>query len=285
MSAGILYIVATPLGNLEDMTFRAVRILKQADMIAAEDTRHSRKLLAHYGISTPMVSCHEYNEQEKSAQLTEHLNDGKTIALITDAGTPCISDPGFRLVSAAAAEDIRVIPVPGCSAAIAGLSVSGLPSDMFLFVGFLPKKQGQQINALKELENQKATLIFYESPRRILSLIHQIKHTLGDRNACLAREITKQHEEYIRGTLSRIIDCLEAKIQSLGQVKGECTLLVEGCREKSPGLTEEQLDGLIQDHLEQGHDEGTASLAGKISKQYAIPKKQVYAAILKLQNR
>ncbi len=284
MSAGILYIVATPVGNLEDMTFRAVRILKEADMIAAEDTRHSRKLLAHYGISTPLVSCHEHNEQEKSVQLTARLKDGKTIALITDAGTPCISDPGFRLVSAAATEDIRIIPVPGCSAAIAGLSVSGLPSDMFLFVGFLPKKQGQQINALKELENQKATLIFYESPRRILSLTHQIKQTLGDRNACLAREITKQHEEYIRGPLSRIIDCLEVKIQTLGQVKGECTLLVDGCREKSPGLTEEQLDDLIQDHLEQGH-EGTASLAGKISKQYAIPKKQVYSAILKLQNR
>lgn len=201
-SFGTLYIVATPVGNLEDITFRAVKVLKQVDLIAAEDTRHSRKLLSHYGIQTKLISCHEHNETARTPGIIIQLKTGLDIALISDAGTPSISDPGYKLVTAVAREGISVIPIPGCSAAIAGLSVSGLPTDSFLFLGFLPKKQQKQQQALDTIKNQTPTLIFYESPRRIKPLIDNMLIILGDRKACLAREITKLHEEYIRGNLS-----------------------------------------------------------------------------------
>ncbi|HGY12488.1 MAG TPA: 16S rRNA (cytidine(1402)-2'-O)-methyltransferase, partial [Desulfobacterales bacterium] len=161
-SSGTLYIVATPVGNLEDITFRAVKVLEQVDLIAAEDTRHSKKLLSHYGIQTKLISCHEHNEANKTPQIITHLKNGLNIALISDAGTPTISDPGYKLVTAVAGEKIHVIPIPGCSAAIAGLSVSGLPTDSFLFLGFLPKKQQKQRHALEALKKQPPTLIFYE---------------------------------------------------------------------------------------------------------------------------
>lgn len=275
--AGTLYIVATPIGNLEDITFRAIRVLKEADIIAAEDTRHSRRLLNHYGITTRLISCHEHNEEKKAQDFISMLGQGLNIALISDAGTPLISDPGFRLVKAVSAKDIPVIPIPGCNAAIAGLSVAGLPTDSFLFCGFPPKKSQKQAQALEALSREKATLVFYESPKRICALISQTLKTLGDRRACLAREITKRHEEYIRGDLSEILSALENR----DQIKGECALFIQGASEPKP-LTEEELKKLILSRLSEKTKTGT--LAKEISRTWNLPKKTVYDAILKLKS-
>jgi 16S rRNA (cytidine1402-2'-O)-methyltransferase len=278
ISPGTLYIVATPLGNLEDMTFRAVRILKEADLIAAEDTRYSKRLLTHYGIETGMISCHEHNETQKSVQLIAALKAGKTIALISDAGTPLISDPGYALVKAAAEQQLSVIPIPGCNAAIAGLSVAGLPTDSFVFCGFLPKKQQKRFHALEGLKQESATLIFYESPKRICAMLEQAIPILGDRKACLAREITKLHEEYLRGTLGEILSTLELR----PQVKGECVLFVQGASPPPP-MTTERLEELILSKPNQ--NKGTSDLARQISKDCHLPKKQVYDTILRLRTK
>ena len=267
-SVGTLYIVATPVGNLEDITFRAVKRLKQVDLIAAEDTRHSKKLLSHYAIKTKLVSCHEHNEINKTPQFITHLKNGLDIALISDAGTPSISDPGYKLVAAVAKENLSIIPIPGCSAAIAGLSVSGLPTDSFLFLGFLPKKQQKQNQALEAIVNQSATLIIYESPRRIKLLIENILKILGDRNACLAREITKLHEEYIRGSLSEILKALEEK----EVIKGECSLFVQGQLEEKP-IDKGQLENIVCKRLATT-DLGTSDLARQISGEFKLSKKK-----------
>ncbi|SDU30743.1 16S rRNA (cytidine(1402)-2'-O)-methyltransferase [Desulfobacula phenolica] len=275
---GTLYIVATPVGNLEDITFRAVKVLKQVDLIAAEDTRHSKKLLSHYGIETKLVSCHEHNETKKAPHLIAHLKSGLDIALISDAGTPSISDPGYKLVTAVAKEEIKVIPIPGCSAAIAGLSVSGLPTDSFFFLGFLPKKKLKQKHAIEAIKNEHPTLIFYESPKRIQNLVANLQTILGDRKACLAREITKLHEEYIRGKLSEILQ----KLNNKETVKGECSLFVQGRSEENT-ITEEELKEIILAKLSTT-DLGTSGLAKLISSQTSLSKKQIYETILKLQS-
>jgi 16S rRNA (cytidine1402-2'-O)-methyltransferase len=277
-SSGTLYIVATPVGNLEDITFRAVKVLKQVDLIAAEDTRHSKKLLSHYGIQTKLISCHEHNEIAKTQGIISQLKNGLDIALISDAGTPSISDPGYKLVTAVAKEDISVIPIPGCSAAIAGLSVSGLPTDSFLFWGFLPKKQQKKRQALEAVKNQRPTLIFYESPRRIKNLIDNLLNILGDRKACLAREITKLHEEYIRGTLSDILKMLKKK----ETIRGECSLFVQGQLEGKV-IGEEELEKIILARLST-ENLGTSDLARQISKEFNLSKKQVYDVILNFKN-
>ena len=207
MPAGTLYIVATPIGNLEDMTFRGIRTLKEVDLIAAEDTRHSRKLLSHYGIATRMTPYHDHNEQLKSDYLLELLGQGQNIAIITDAGTPCVADPGYRLVNAAINAGFEVVPIPGASAAIAALSASGLPSDRFAFEGFLPQKQGKRVTRLEELKTEYRTLIFYEAPHRIEATLKDMLSVLGNRTAVLAREITKIHEEFRSGTLLELIGC------------------------------------------------------------------------------
>lgn len=277
ISYGTLYVVATPIGNLEDMTFRAVNILKQVDLIAAEDTRHSKILLNHYGIETRLISCHEHNETDKTPRLISHLKNGLNIALISDAGTPTISDPGFNLIRSVSKENIRVIPIPGCCAAMAGLSVSGLPTDAFHFSGFLPKKTQQLQQTLELLKNQKATLIFYESPRRIKAVIETMIRVLGDRQACLAREITKLHEEYIRGSLSDILQrLLEKEI-----VKGECSLFVKGFESEHPSINEAILERIILERIE-SNDLGTSELARQIAEEFPLSKKQVYEMILKL---
>ncbi len=275
-SNGTLYIVATPLGNLEDITFRAIKVLKNADLIAAEDTRHSKKLLSHYNIRTKLVACHEHNEMNKTPRIIAQLKKGLDIALICDAGTPGISDPGYHLVKTVAKEKLPIIPIPGCSAVIAGLSVSGLPTDSFLFLGFLPKKQQKQRQTIKALSNQSATLIFYESPRRIKTLIANIQKLLGDRKACLAREITKLHEDYIRGNLSYIQQNLEGK----EIVKGECSLFVQGQVEDQT-ITEDQLEKIVIKRLADT-DLGTSDLARQISKEFNLSKKKVYDTIIKL---
>jgi 16S rRNA (cytidine1402-2'-O)-methyltransferase len=279
ISYGTLYVVATPIGNLEDMTFRAVAVLKQVDLIAAEDTRHSKRLLDHYGICTRLISCHEHNETFKTPQLISHLKSGLNLALISDAGTPTLSDPGYHLIKTAAKENIPIIPIPGCSAAMAGLSVSGLPTDAFYFSGFPPKKSGKLKQTIESLKDQKATLIFYESPRRIKTLVENLIQILGDRQGCLAREITKLHEEYLRGSLSHILQQLEEK----ETIKGECSLFVQGCVEKS----KPEADELKKIILERLSDSGLrpSDLAKQIAGEYNLPRKMIYEMILQLDKK
>ena len=222
--AGILYVVATPIGNSEDITLRALRILETVDIVAAEDTRVAGRLLSHHQIRNPMISYHEHNEDERAPQLIHRLTQGESVALISNAGTPSVSDPGYRLIKAAVAENIRVVPIPGVSAAISALSASGLPTDRFVFVGFLPKKPGKRKKELSDLAPEKGTLVFYESPRRIVDLIKALIPLFGDRCSVLSREMTKSHEEFIRGCLSDIMYDLNQR----PAIKGECTLLVSG---------------------------------------------------------
>lgn len=220
-SNGTLYIVATPVGNLEDMTFRAIRTLKEVDLIAAEDTRHSRKLLTHYGLATRMTPYHDHNEQLKTDYLIGLLHTGQNIALITDAGTPCIADPGYRIVQAAVAAGIRVVPIPGASALAAAISAAGLPTDRFAFEGFLPPKRGKRLARLEELKNEKRLLVFYEAPHRLAATLADMAATLGNRPAVVARELTKIHEEFRNGTLPEL-----AGIYCELPVKGEIVILI-----------------------------------------------------------
>jgi 16S rRNA (cytidine1402-2'-O)-methyltransferase len=221
---GTLFVVATPLGNLEDITARALRVLKEVDLIACEDTRHTGTLLQTFGIRTPTTSYFEHNERVKVPLILEALRSGKNVALVTDAGTPAVSDPGFRLVRDARTSGLSVIPVPGPSAAITALSVSGLPSDRFLFVGFLPARGSARQTALAELVPRRETLVFYESPLRVVAALGAMKDALGDREAFLCREATKVHEEYRRGRLTE----LAAELTGRGRIRGEIVLVVAG---------------------------------------------------------
>ena len=230
---GLLYVVATPIGNLEDMTYRAVRVLGEADVIACEDTRQTRKLLEHYGIQKPTVSYHEHNEMERSAELTARMLAGAVVALVSDAGMPLVSDPGYRLVRAAVDNGIAVQPVPGASAALAALAGSGLPSDAFHFGGFLPHKPGQRIKALEALADEPATLIFYEAPHRIMESLEAVEQVLGARPVVVARELTKIHEEFLRGTAAEV----RAQLGARGAVKGEITLLIGKADAPAPDAT------------------------------------------------
>ena len=220
-ACGCLYLVGTPIGNLEDITLRALRILKEADKIACEDTRHTLKLLNHYDIQKPLVSYHEHNEQTRAPELVAALEQGAKIALVSDAGTPLISDPGHRLVTLCVKHNIPVVPIPGPSALLASLSASGLPSDKFMFVGFLPARSGERRQALELLRVEDRTIIFYEAPHRIAACVGDAREVLGNRNACIAREVTKMHEEFRRGKLSELSASLEER-----PARGEITLLI-----------------------------------------------------------
>ena len=224
---GTLYIVSTPIGNLEDITLRAVRILKEVDLIAAEDTRHTGLLLRHFGIQKPLTSYFEGNELKKKEWILSRLNQGDRIALVSDAGTPGISDPGFRLIQVAIENLIPIVPIPGPSAVITALSVSGLPTDAFLFKGFLPHKSKKRKDLLKQLEETKETLIFYESPHRLNETLKDILDILGDREIVLTRELTKIYEEILRGKVSEIQHQLAEK-----KIKGEITLVISGKKRK-----------------------------------------------------
>ena len=219
---GILYVVATPIGNLDDITLRALRILREADRIACEDTRQTRKLLDRHGIAKPLVSYHEHNERERAAELIEELIGGKNIALVSDAGTPLIADPGYRLVAEARARGIAVCPIPGPSAVLTALSASGLATDVFFFGGFLPAKKTQRRKMLENCKAYPATLVFYEAPHRILETLDDIAEVLGPRRVTLARELTKIHEEFLAGEPAELRDAL-AKRPS---IKGEITLII-----------------------------------------------------------
>src|SRR5262245_33142269 len=218
---GTLYLVATPIGNLEDITLRALRVLGEVDLIACEDTRHTRKLLSHYKISKPLVSYHEHNERARSAELIEKLLGGLNVALVSDAGTPLISDPGYSIVTEAALAGVPIVPIPGASAAIAALAASGLPTNEFLFAGFLPARGAERRRRLNDFAKSPSSLVFYEAPHRIKECIEAAREILGDRPAALARELTKVHEEIIRGRLSEI-----AALISEREPKGEYVLII-----------------------------------------------------------
>ena len=218
---GKLYVVGTPIGNLEDMTLRAIRTLKEVDLIACEDTRRTLKLLNTYKIQTRMVSYHQHNEMTRAPELVIQMEEGSSIALVTDAGMPVVSDPGFRLVHLAIRHSIPVIPVPGASAFIAALAASGLPVDKFRFLGFLPSKKGERRKALAELKDASRTLVFYEAPHRIMEMLADSLEILGDREVVIAREVTKIHEEFLRGTTSSTLEYLKKR-----PAKGEITVLI-----------------------------------------------------------
>lgn len=223
--SGVLHILSTPIGNLEDITFRAVRVLKEVGIIAAEDTRHTKRLLSHFDIHTPLTSYHDFNKEEKVPVLIERLKMGASVALVTDAGTPTISDPGYYLINAAINAGVGVSPVPGPTAVIAALSISGLPTDRFVFEGFFPRKKGARNKRLESLKSEGRTLIFFESPHRIGSVLAEIRDVLGERRVVIAREMTKVYEETLRGTLSEVIHAMNGRT-----IRGEITLIVEGDR-------------------------------------------------------
>jgi len=218
---GCLYIVGTPIGNLEDITLRALRILREVDLIACEDTRHTQKLLNHYSIAKTLVSYHEHNEMTRSPELLIQLEQGAKIALVSDAGMPLVSDPGYRLVTLCVRHKIPVVPVPGPSAMLAALAAAGLPNEEFLFVGFLPQRRGERRRMLEHLRIEERTMIFYEAPHRVAECIADAQDILGDRPACIAREVTKLHEEFLRGKLSQLAESLAER-----PARGEITLVV-----------------------------------------------------------
>jgi 16S rRNA (cytidine1402-2'-O)-methyltransferase len=220
---GILYIVSTPIGNLEDITLRALKILRDVDLIAAEDTRRTRKLLSRFDIHTPLVSYFEHNELKRLDKFLSRLKGGEDIALVSDAGTPGISDPGYRLIQEAIKRGIPVIPIPGPSAVITALSIAGLPTDSFTFVGFLPKKGGRRRKLLEELADSRWTSILYESPHRLMETLEDLHVACEDRQIVVTRELTKAFEEVIRGTIGEVIDILRGR-----RIKGEITLVLAG---------------------------------------------------------
>jgi 16S rRNA (cytidine1402-2'-O)-methyltransferase len=275
---GTLYVVATPIGNLADITLRAIDTLKTVNIIAAEDTRHTRKLLDRYQIRTRLISCHEHNEAARAGLIVRKLQSGLSVALVSDAGTPTVSDPGYRVLRAAIDGGIRVVPIPGASAAVAALSVSGLPSDAFLFVGFLPPRSSRRRERLKQLARESATLVFYESSKRILDLMAEAKQILGDRNSVLAREMTKTHETMLRGRLSELI----AETESGQPIRGEITLLVSGAAKDAlpdaNGLKKRILEAL------ETQTGGAAGLARELSKTLGVPKNTVYQMIIDIKS-
>lgn len=275
MPTGILYIVATPIGNLEDITLRAIRTLKEADLIAAEDTRHTQKLLNKYDIHTPLTSYHDHNKEEKAPVLVAKMLDGKNVALVSDAGTPGISDPGYFLINLAVDQKIPVVPIPGATAAIAALSISGLPTDSFVFEGFLPSKQTARHKRLEELKQEKRTLVFYEAPHRIINTIEDLTTVLGDRKAVVTRELTKIHEEAIRGSLTEVLGVLNR-----GSFKGEFTIIVHGATDKPADQdidTKEYLKNLM---LHRGMTKKEAIAAA--AEELGLPKKEVYKESLNI---
>jgi len=270
---GSLYIVATPIGNLEDITFRAVRILREVDLIAAEDTRHSRKLLSHFGISKRLTSYFDHNKNVKGDYILSQLREGRSVALISDAGTPCISDPGFQLVRDAIAEGITVVPVPGPCAAIAALSAAGLPTDSFSFEGFLPSRQTKRRERLASLAAEPRVLVFYESANRLPDTLADLYELLGDREVVVAREITKLYEEFVRGPVSRVM--MQFREQ---KVRGEVVLLVSPAAaspDEHPPVSE-----LLRGCL------GTMSVKDAVKRvalETGQPRSEVYAEALRLQ--
>ena len=276
--AGTLYIIATPIGNLEDLTLRALRVLREVDLIAAEDTRHTRKLLSHYEIATSLTSYHDHIETSKAQVLIEGLQSGENIALVSDAGTPCISDPGYRLVKGAAEAGIAVVPIPGPSMLTALLSVGGLPTDRFAFEGFLPAKQSQRQKALQGLRREERTMIFFESPHRLVRMITDLGDIFGDREIVIGRELTKKFEEILRGRICS----LQADLQSR-HIKGEIALLVAGWDGQQEKASEQSIEEILQQLLADGL--ALKEAARIVSEQYGLSKREAYTLGIKIKAR
>jgi 16S rRNA (cytidine1402-2'-O)-methyltransferase len=270
---GRLFVVATPLGNLEDITLRALRVLKEVDLVACEDTRHTARLLEANGIRTPTTSYFEHNERDKTSVILKALEAGKHVALVSDAGTPGVSDPGYRLVAAARQAGLEVIPVPGASAVVAAVSVSGLPTDRFFFEGFLPSKAGARRRRLEELAAIAETLVFYESPVRVGATLEEMVSVLGDRAAFLCREATKVHEEYRLGTLSS----LRAALEDRERVRGEIVLVVAGATE-APKAEGADVGALFAQLVGEGRSRRQA--VKEVARLTGLPAREIYRRTL-----
>jgi 16S rRNA (cytidine1402-2'-O)-methyltransferase len=272
-----LYIVATPIGNLEDITLRAVRVLKEVDVIACEDTRQTQKLLNHYGVTTRTVSYHEHNEMTRAAELVKDLQEGASVALVTDAGMPGISDPGFRLISLAIRHRVPVVPIPGASAFLAALVASGLHTDSFRFSGFLPAKRGQRRAALEAIKTSPRTLVFYEAPHRIIETLTDLVEVLGrSRHVVIAREVTKLHEEFLRGRVGEVLETLKSR----DGVKGEITLLIgkageEEARVGADAFVRSSVRQRVQQIMAEEKLDEKAALK-KVAKERGVSKSEVY---------
>ncbi len=274
---GTLYIVATPIGNLEDMTFRAVRILQAVDMIAAEDTRHTGRLLQHFQVKTPQISYHEHNSHSRIPEILEHLQYGKAIALVSDAGMPGISDPGYELIKACIEDGITVVPIPGASAVITALSAAGLPTDRFIFDGFLPAKSQQRKQYLASLQGESRTLVFYESPHRLRDTLADLGEVLGsDRKLVIARELTKLYEEFWRGTIGEAIADYTQR-----EPQGEYTLLVAGNPPSQIQLTETELKTELLQIMHQGISRSQASR--QLAKDTSLSRRYLYQLALAIE--
>lgn len=275
---GILYLVATPIGNLEDITYRAVRVLSEADLIAAEDTRRTLQLLNHLKIKKPLVSYHDNNRLTRADELLAKLKEGNSVALVTDAGMPAVSDPGEDLVRFCAAEGIRVTVVPGCSASLAGLVLSGLPTGRFAFEGFLPQKHGERVKKLKDLIDEERTMIFYEGPHRVRDMLSDALQALGDRKCAIARELTKIHEEVLRDSLSGLVAHFEKN-----EPRGEFVIIVSGAPERE-NAEENILSGLsLEEHVRYYSSQGLDRMDAikQAAKDRGLKKRDVYEALNK----
>jgi len=277
---GTLYVVATPIGNLEDITYRAVRVLREADLIACEDTRHTAKLLQHYGIDKPTVSYHEHNEAARAEELMTKLEQGFNVAQVSDAGMPGISDPGYRVIQLAIERGVRVVPVPGPSALVAALAAGGLPTDSFEFHGFLPAKSGQRRSTLESFRDSESTIVVYEAPHRIAETMQDIVETLGaERPVVLARELTKVHEEFIRGSAAEVLEALQQR-----SVKGEMTLLIGKGAATASKPTKKDVASRIEEIMREGSvDENTALKV--VAKELGVSKSEAYRELQRARRR
>ncbi len=275
MSAGRLYVVATPIGNLADITLRALRVLGEVDVVAAEDTRTTRKLLTHHGITTDLVSYHEHNEGVRTPELLDRIKKGESVAIVSEAGTPSISDPGYRLVREAIAAKVTVEPIPGPSALLAAVVVSGLPSDAFIFEGFLPRRSGERRRRLEDLKADRRTLVFFEAPHRLDRTLADMADVLGDREVALCRELTKLHEEVRRGTLQKLAATL-----SKTPVKGEIVLVVAG----APHV-EGDIDAAIAEVLERvDSGESVREATRTVAESRGVARRALYDSVLARRN-
>jgi 16S rRNA (cytidine1402-2'-O)-methyltransferase len=274
ITKGILYVVATPIGNLEDISLRAIRTLKEVDLIAAEDTRHTRKLLNAYKISTPLISLHEHNEKEKSKLIISKINSGMNVAYASDAGTPCVSDPGHYLISFARDENIRVIPIPGPCAVITALSTSGFSADSFLFCGFMPARENKRRKFMESLKDEDRTIVFYESPMRFSDSLKTLQEVLGDREIVVARELTKIFEEIKRGKISEFI-------ASKTKIKGEITIIIQGGQKAPVTLTDEEIINKLKS-FSKNKQLSLRDAVAEVVSQTGISKKKVYDLALRL---
>jgi 16S rRNA (cytidine1402-2'-O)-methyltransferase len=273
---GTLYLVATPIGNLSDITHRALQVLRDVDLIACEDTRHTHKLLSHYGITTKTVSYHEHNEQQRAEQLVDQLKQGVSIAVVSDAGTPAVSDPGFRLVRAAIENEVAVVPVPGPSALISALVAAGLPTDEFFFAGFLPARTNARRARLSELQSVPGTLIFYEAPHRLAATLKDAFEILGERDAVVARELTKIHEEIRRGRLSELSEHYERE-----EARGEIVVLID--RNVISAAKQQSSIAALVDQFEQDGLDQRAALK-KAARELGISRAEAYRKLISERN-